>query len=167
MSASSEFTATHAEFFEDGIDYVANPEALEGRWLQEWQRELEKRLEYSDFIGVITVNTLRTDIDPGRRTSYRLLATVDKSLYGNAPQEGLSLVVRDGQAGYETVDGNQRRILNEKFVVFVKWYETEDDSVLAHWHLSPASKTIVQHVQELIDRRDEAKSHIRVVTHEN
>ncbi len=167
MRTSSEFTEVHAEFFEDGVDYVANPDVLTGRWRDEWQRETEKRLEYSDFIGVVTVNTLRTDIDPGRRTSFRLMATIDESLLGEAPKEGLTLLVRDGQAGYETVDGNQRRILNESFVVFVKWYEDENEMISAHWHLSPASDVILDRVRELILRRENAKSHVRVVTHEN
>ena len=35
MHASSEFTEVHAEFFEDGVDYVANPDVLEGRWREE------------------------------------------------------------------------------------------------------------------------------------
>lgn len=167
MRTSSEFTEVHAEFFEDGVDYVANPDVLEGNWRDEWQREMEKRLEYSDFIGVVTVNTLRTDIAPGRRTSFRLMATVDKRLLGEAPEEGLSLVVRDGQAGYETVDGNQKRILDERFVVFVKWYEDENKLISAHWHLSPASDVILDRIRELILRREDAKSHVRVVTHKN
>jgi hypothetical protein len=167
LRTSSEFTEVHAEFFEDGVDYVANPDALEGRWRDEWQREMEKRLEYSDFIGVVTVNTLRTDIAPGRRTSLRLMATIDKRLLGEAPKEGVSLVVRDGQAGYETVDGNQKRILNERFVVFVKWYEDENELISAHWHLSPASDVILDRIQELILRREDAESHVRVVTHKN
>jgi len=167
MRTSSEFTEEHAEFFEDGVDYVANPDALEGRWREEWQREMEKRLEYSDFIGVVTVTTLRTDIDPGRRTSFRLMTAVDKRLFGEAPKGGITLLVRDGQPGYETVAGNQRRILDEHFVAFVKWYEDDNELISAHWHLSPASDIILDRVQELILRREDATSRVRVVTHEN
>lgn len=167
MRTSSEFTDLHAEFFEDGVDYVANPDVLEGRWREEWQREIEKRLEYSDFIGVVTVITLRTDIDPGRKTSFRLMTTVDKRLLGEAPKGGLTLLVRDGQPGYETVAGNQRRILDESFVAFIKWYEDENELISAHWHLSPASDVILDRIRELISRREDAKSRVRVVTHKN
>lgn len=167
IKTSSDFTVEHAEFFEDGVDYVANPDVLEGRWRDDWQRELEKRLEYADFIGVVTVTTLRTDIDPGRRTSYRLMTKVDKRLFGEAPKAGLTLLVRDGQPGYETVDGNQRRILDERFVVFVKWYENDNELISAHWHLSPASDVIVDRVRELLLRRESSKPQVRVVTHEN
>jgi hypothetical protein len=167
MKMSSKFTAAHAEFFENGVDYVANPDVLEGRWQEEWQRELEKRLEYSDFIGVVAVNTLRTDIDPGRQTNYRLLANIKETLNGEGPEDGLTLVVKDGEPGYETVDGNQRRLLNQGFIAFVKWYEDENNMIAARWHLSPASENIIQRIRELIQRRDEAKAHVSVVTHKN
>jgi hypothetical protein len=161
MKMSSKFTAVHAEFFENGVDYVANPDVLEGRWQEEWQRELEKRLEYSDFIGVVTVSTLRTDIDPGRQTNYRLLATVKETLQGDGPEDGLTLLVRDGESGFETVDGNQKRILNQGFIAFIKWYEDENNTVVARWHLSPASNNIIQRIRELLQRSDEAKAHVK------
>ena len=60
-----------------------------------------------------------------------------------------------------------KKAIDERFVVFVKWYEDEDGLVLAHWHLSPASDAILDRVEELLLRRENVNYRVRVVPEEN
>ncbi len=166
-----QFTEEHAAVFEDGVDFVADPQILSGRWLEDWHRDMQKRVELSDFVGVVTVTTFRTDTDPGQQTTHRLLATVDRRLHGDPLGDELTLLTYEGQEGYATVQENEQRILNQRFVVFVKWYNDEEGAVAAHWHLALASEPIVSRTEELIaqglQERTDSKTQKRVIVHQN
>jgi hypothetical protein len=148
------FTEEHAAVFEDGIDFVADPEGLEGRWREDWSRELDQRVSWSDVVAVITIRTIRTDTDPNRETTLRLLAEPSRTLLGEIPDE-IELKVGHEQAGFSTVEGNDRQILNTEFVAFLKWYQAADGSVRPHWHLAPASDPVMSRVEYLLERRRE------------
>lgn len=169
MRVTSEFTSEHAELFEDGFDFVREPGALEGQWLENWQREINNRVAYSDFIATVTVTTLRTDVDPERRTSFRVVASVERTLYGGVPDSEIELTVDENAVGYASVKDNQQQFLNQVFVAYLKWYEKADGGVAAHWHLSPASEGIVGATEKLIKQRTEKKKEVRrkVVVHKN
>lgn len=158
LRVTSPFTAEHAAVFDDGADFVARPDALDGDWREDWDRDMQKRVGFSDLICVVTVNTLRTDTDLDRNTTYRLIAHVDRMLYGESPGEEESLVVREGSDGYASIDGNDRRILNKSFVLFLKWYQPPTGPIAAHWHLSPASQQILQATSRMIERRNVAQN---------
>ncbi|MFW5921418.1 MAG: hypothetical protein ACOCUS_06215 [Polyangiales bacterium] len=166
----TEFTEQDAELFEDGVDLIADPEQLEGRWRKEWSRELDLRVRRAEFVGLVTVHTLRTDIDPERRSTYRLLVEVDKELLGEAPDE-LTLTVHEGQGGFGTIHGNDRRILNQPFVAFLKWYRTDEGGIAPHWHLAPAAEPVAERVKWLIEKRHdkeiEEPGSRRVIIHDN
>jgi hypothetical protein len=154
---SSEFTTEHGEFFEDGFDFVREPAQLEGRWLESWEREIAKRVELSDLIALVTVVTLRTDEKLERAISFRVTARIDRALKGSLPEDEVTLMVGEAQAGYASVQDNQRRITNHKFVAYLKWYEDKRGRVAAHWHLSPASEGIVAKTEHLIEEQSEGK----------
>lgn len=150
----SPFTEEHAEVFEDGVDLVADPEGLEGRWREDWSRDLDRRVSWSDVIAVITVRTIRTDTDPNRRTTLRLVVEPSRELVGDIPDE-VDLKVFHDAPGFSTVEGNSRQILDQEFIAFLKWYQADDGSVLPHWHLSPASQPVLSRVEYLLERRRE------------
>lgn len=168
---TSPFTGEDAVVFEDGVDFVFDPDVLEGRWREDWSRELQQRVERADIVAVVRVATLRTDVDLDRRTTYRLIATVERELLGEPPQEEMSLVVREGEGGFESVRSNERRVLDGDFVAFVKWYQTEHESVAPHWHLSPATDPVLRRVEFLVRRRtqaeEEAQTTTRTIVHED
>lgn len=145
------FSAEHAAVFENGVDYIADPTRIDGSWLREWEQEIDARVSLADAIGLVTITTLRTDVDLDRRETLRLVAHVDRERHGDLPDE-LTLVVRPGQPGYSTVHGNDRRILDQRFVLFVKWAE-EDGTIVPRWHLSPAAERVVRRVNTLVERR--------------
>jgi len=149
---TSEFTAELAEVFEDGADYVEDPEVLEGLWRDEWSRDLDRRVSYSDLIVQVSVAAIHTDTDLDRRSAVRLEVHIDDVMLGDPPGEQLTLRVREGEPGYGTLEGNDTRLLREHFVAFVKWYQG-DGQILAHWHLSPSADGVVRRVRYLVEQR--------------
>lgn len=168
--ATTPFTADHAEIFEDGVDFIADPTSLEGRWREDWSRDLDRRVSESDLIAKVVIHTIHTDTDLDRVSTYRLVAEVTEELWGGAPEEELQLTVREGEAGYGTLEGNDRRVLDQPFVAFIKWYDAPDGTVRAHWHLAPSTEPVVTRVEYLIENRlraPEDRADRRVIVHDN
>ena len=155
------FTAEHETAFENGIDYIADPTILEGSWLRSWEDDIDRRVHLSDAIAFVTITTLRQDVDLDRHETFRLIARVDRERHGTLPDE-ISFVVRQGQPGFGTVTGNDARILNQRFVAFVKWAE-EDGQIVGRWHLSPASERVVRRVNTIVERVHTAPEERRTI----
>ncbi|MBX3270951.1 MAG: hypothetical protein KF729_11865 [Sandaracinaceae bacterium] len=151
-SISSPFTAEHEPIFANGLDLVRDPEGMGGSWLRTWEDELDARVSNADLVLGVTVRTIRHDSDLDRRSTFRLFVHVDHRYYGEVEEE-LVLVTREGEAGFPTVRTNERRLLDQQFVAFVKWQRDEaTEEVRARWHLSPATETVVQRVRTLLAR---------------
>ena len=150
---SSPFTAGLETLFDDGVDFFAEPAALEGSWRDSAIRDTQGRADAADVIAVIEINTVHTDSDPAQRTSFRLVARVERTLFGGTPSDELRLSCREGAPGYPMVAENQDRLLNHRFVAYVKWYDAEGGQVEAHWHLSPASDGVIVEVERAVARR--------------
>ena len=139
--------------FDDGVDYVGDPAVLEGRWRDDWSRELDERVSTADVVSVVRVDTLRTDTDLERYSTFRLLLSETNGIVGDLPEE-LILSSAEGDGGYATIDGNERRVLGREFVLFVRWEQPQPSSpVRARWHLSPHSDEVVSRVEYLAERR--------------
>src|SRR5690349_10042267 len=74
---STPLTESQERAFDNGVDFIASLEGLEGRWRDDWDRDLTERVVGADVIALVTVETLRTDTDPQQRVTYRLLSHVD------------------------------------------------------------------------------------------
>jgi hypothetical protein len=146
------FTEAHAAVFDDGVDFLSDPEVLDGRWREQWWEELDQRLRLADAVFVASIRTVSTDSDPARRTTYRIFVVPKASLSGPAPTEELSLDVREGDRAFGTVDGNVDRLLSGTYLAFIKYYQDDQGTVRAHWHLSPAEPGVVARIEYLIDR---------------
>lgn len=146
------FTDAHAAVFEDGLDMVTDPSVLEGSWLDSWSQDVDARVTMADVVALVTIRTLRTDLDLERTETYRLVAHVDEVYLGEDVGEELVLSVREGEGGFGTVRNNERRILDSQFLVFVKWAR-EEGRVRARWHLSPAAEPVARYVHRLLYRR--------------
>ena len=162
-------TAEEQVFFENGVDFVADPEALEGQWRQDWSTELDQRIRRSDVVAYVKVSTLRTDVDLDRRTTFRLFVDEERELLGEVPAE-LMLRSKEGDRGYGTLRNNEQRLLNGRFVLFLKWELPEGASELVpRWHLSPNVEAVAQRVEYLLERRREVqvRERGRVIVHEH
>lgn len=147
---SSAFADSDAKLFDDGVDFVADPTALADRWADDWNLEMNERIERSDVIALATVSTLRADVDPQKHTTYRLVAEPSETLKGKAPSE-ITLLSPEGTIGFSSVDRDKQRVLEDQFVVFIKWYKRPEGQVDAHFHLSVAAEKILAHVRGRVD----------------
>jgi len=152
ITPSSEFTAEHARLFKDSIDFVEDPSILVGKWKETWYNEHSERIKYADLIAVVTISTVRIDTDLDGRNVYRLIGTIDEILSGETPNKEITMKVRVGEPGYESVEGNEKRILNKRFIAFIKWYEVSEDTIAAHWHLTPASTPILENTRGFVNQ---------------
>lgn len=151
MVVTGPFTAEHQTAFENGLDLVDNPTSLEGAWLRDWEEDIDRRVSLSDVVAIVRVTTLRVDVDLDRRETYRLIAHVERQRHGELPGE-VTLVSRQADPGYPTIRTNSERVLNQPFVLFLKWAE-EDGQIIARWHLSPAADRVIRRVNSLVEQR--------------
>jgi len=158
VHTTSPFTETDAEAFAGSVDFVGNPRSLQGRWQDAYAAELERRVERLDLLAVVQIHTLRNDLDPERRSKYRLLARVERTLFesDDFDVDELELAVRDGEAGYPTVADNQARILDQPFLAFVKFAPGDSPGAapVPRWHLSPLTEPVLERVRPLLQERD-------------
>jgi len=146
-----------APFFDDAVDFISNPGDLEGTWSSSYASELRARSDSADLVCRAHVDTVREDIGVDGERRKHLLARVTSGLFGAIPaDERLHLVVDEGSAGFDTVDQSTNRILNNVFVVFVRWYEDENGQLRSHWHLSPGSRAVVQSTRRALEERNRA-----------
>lgn len=168
---TSPFTDEHAVLFEDGLDLVRDPRVLEGHWLSSWEDELARRTGFADVVALVTIRTLRTDVDLDRRRTYRLMTHVDRVLHGERVGEEIVLIVREGEGGFGTVETNERQLLDRQYLAFIKWAEDEDGTVRARWHLSPATDQVAGRVRAALRRREdyarENDPNRRIIIHRN
>jgi hypothetical protein len=162
-------TAEQVKAFDDGIDFVATLHGLEGKWRDDWDRDLQTRVGAANLVALVTVRTLRTDTDPEQQVTYRLVAQVDRELVGkqNTRRDGeeLELAVSADELGFSSVHENIGRITDHQYVAYVK---AGPDG--ASWHLSPASAEVVSETESVIsqlDRGMKQKSDEQVIVRTN
>jgi hypothetical protein len=150
----SPLTAEDIQYFEDGIDLVADPESLEGEWRRQWSTELDQRVQRADVVAYVRVRTVRTDTDLDRRTTYRIQVESERDLVGTLPADGVELRSREGEVGFGTIDGNEQRILDRPFVLFLKWDRpTGAATATPRFHLSPFVEQVTTRTEYLLERR--------------
>jgi hypothetical protein len=131
------FQASDLELFDNAVDLVEVPVIVEG----DWSGAFERRVQRADLVAVVRIDSLSNDF-VSRRSAYRLIVRVKKRLKGSSTKE-LVLRVGEEEAGYETVQVNEDRLLHNPFVAFIKWEaDQESDDLIAHWHLSPDSDEV-------------------------
>ncbi len=169
--ATTPLTADEARVYEHGVDFIATLGGLEGRWRDDWDKDLDIRIGSADAIAIVTVKTVRTDTDPEQRVTHRLFATVDRKILGELPGKEIELAVREGAPGFMSVNDNLARLQSQPFVAYLKWYEEDGGRTAAHWHLSPASSEIVAETEHDAALRrggqGDGKTPGRVVVHNN
>ncbi len=155
-------TEAQAQLFDDGVDLMEDPAALEGRWYDEWSQDLERRLSESDEVVVGTVRTVRADVDLSRRTSYRVVFAVERVLRGK-PGKELTLASREGAVGYSSMERYRQRLLERRFVAFIKRAGDESAPDVRHFHLTPPSPQLDQRLERF--EADQRPQVIKVIEH--
>ncbi len=150
-------TPEQLKVFEHGVDFVAALEGIEGRWREDWDRELHERVGGADFIGTIHVQTLLTETDPEQVVTHRLVGRVTRTILGNE-EKTLELRVRESDKGFPTIHDNLTRIQSRDFLAYVKWYKDDVGERAAHFHLSPASEPIVSETEKIVGIRKDTRT---------
>jgi hypothetical protein len=148
-------TPEQLRVFEHGVDFVAALEGIEGRWREDWDRELQERVGGADFIGIVRVETLLTETDPEQVVTHRLVTRVIRTIAGEAGKT-VELRVREGEVGFPTIHDNVTRIQAREFLAYVKWYKDDLGERAAHFHLSPASEPVVSETEKVVGLRQES-----------
>jgi hypothetical protein len=138
---SSPFEARDAQLFDDGMDLMQDPDSLHGQWRADWEGELTERIERSDVVVEGEVIAVHEDSDPDKRTSYRVVLTVERVHQGRMDSSETSLIAREGALGYRSIAANPERLLRRPFVAFIKYAEAPGRPV-AHFHLTPPSTAL-------------------------
>ncbi|HVZ36506.1 MAG TPA: hypothetical protein VG963_28950 [Polyangiaceae bacterium] len=161
--AARPLTPEQLKAFDEGVDFVATLEGLEGRWRADWDRDLELRVSSADRIALVTVRTLLTDTDPEQRVTYRLMAQIDRDLMGDEKSKEVELPVSGDDPGFTSVQDNLGRIPDQHFIAYIRREPTG-----TRWHLSPASDPVVTETQGKISelaRIPNQSSSERVIVH--
>ncbi|HMI94435.1 MAG TPA: hypothetical protein VK509_23845, partial [Polyangiales bacterium] len=124
-------TPQQAVLFEDGVDMLADPNALQDTWRSDWDQETRERIAQSDQIVLGDVTTVRTQEDPGQAVSYYVVMSVSRTLLGEAVGSELVLTARESAAGYGKLGEQRDQLLRKSVVAFVK-YAKEGERVVAH-----------------------------------
>lgn len=135
-----------ARLFDRSVDFMGRVGGLEGRWREDWDRDLSRRVAASDLIVIVHVRKSRTDRDPEGRITHRLYGDVERILRGSAPGPEIELFVREGEPGFTSIHENLLRLQGARLVAYVKWYESETGRE-GHFHLAPASPDVVQETE--------------------
>ncbi|MCA9581925.1 MAG: hypothetical protein KC416_09020 [Myxococcales bacterium] len=139
--------------FNNAIDFISDPMLLGGQWQDEWVTELESRVKRADNIFILRFDTIRTDVTPGEKDTYRLVGSVQARLWGAYDQKDVSLRVMPSDPSYPTMDANRRRTLNEHFLAFIKWEKgPPGQPAIPRWHLIKASKAMNESISAQIDQ---------------
>jgi hypothetical protein len=156
-------TPEQRRVLDHGVDFVEDPEVLEGQWRQDWSRELELRISAADIVAIVDVLSIQTSRIPDQGNAIRVHVRRQRALLPSDPPEEFDLVVPEGEGGYNLVYRNQPRLLRGQHVLFAKWYRDDQQALQLHWHLSPATDPVVRRVEYLVDRRRNAPTETRRV----
>jgi hypothetical protein len=155
-------TPAQARLFDDGVDLIENPEALQGQWREDWQREVEQRLQQAEMVVVGRVRSVGTDVDLQRRVSFRVDLEVQRVVKGEQVPDELSLIASPGAVGYASLERQREQMLQRELVAFVR-RAADGGAERLHFHLSAPSPALMRY----LDAHDtSAKSDtVKVIEH--
>jgi len=159
--AEHPLTAQQAALFEDGVDMLEDPNALQDTWRTDWDQETRERIAQSDQIALGDVTTVRTQEDPGQTVSYYVVISVAKTLLGEPVGSELVLTAREGAAGYGKLGEQRDRLLRKSVVAFVK-HAKEGTRVVSHFHLAMPSQPVFAAIDQY---KRKSGNEVRIITH--
>lgn len=151
VRVTSPFTSSDATVFDQGVDFVDDPDILEGHWSEDWTREFQHRVGSSDLVEIVDVVSLRVATLPDQDPEYMIDIQPRRALLGDSTD--VDLESHTGDSGYASIDSNQRRLASGSFLLFVKYATGPDGTIVAKWHLSPATDKILGHANDLLSAR--------------
>lgn len=137
------FQPNEARFFDDGIDIMRDPSKLGGQWSVSYGREFDARVSLSDLVAVVEVVSVQTNRDIDGLEAKRITVAVVEEIFGMSPARNLLLRSLPEALGYTLIERHEGQ-LSGRFVAFIRFFEGEDGALAKHFHLSPASKPVLE-----------------------
>jgi hypothetical protein len=162
VAEPGEFTARHAQLFDDGLDLIADPDGLQGRWRTDWQSDLDARIADADWVARGKVTTIHTEVDPEMRTTFHVMFKVAEKLKGEPPEREPALAAREGASGYASIKQHGERILERDFVALVRYALVNGEHV-PHFHLMPPSGPVMDALKRYDTRQH--PNRIKIIEH--
>lgn len=158
------FTAEHARFFDDAVDYIENPEELGGRLASDWREQIDHLSRESELILPVRVETVSEGTEANSAAAYTLTAVAaGAAVKGEVPRDRhVSLRVTEGSSGFHTVRNNITRIQAREYLLFARNHADDEGQVRPRWHLSPNTPRLLQRVRDAVGTRD-GNTGVRVI----
>lgn len=152
----SSWVAEEAQLFDDGIDVGAIPPGSGQPERDEANAtRIPRRVDTAD--GIATVKVIGVSSEPlGDRTRYRIELEVDGNpIIGRMPGPRFTITVEPEAPSFATIRANAERIVGRKLVIYLKSYAAaeEGDEPVIHFHLSPASPSVLQGIDTYKTKR--------------
>jgi hypothetical protein len=154
-----------ARFFDDGVDLIEDPHGTTGIFGFRQKDLLEGRIQLSDFVAIVTVQTVRTSSNMDGVETKHVDVTIEKRLYGDRPERTISLKSESTSTGIGTI-GRHETSLTGRFILFSRWFEKRSASssgtsasssgtkeIAYHFHLTPASPFMLAEVKQRLALR--------------
>ena len=138
------YQPTDARLFDHSVDFVETPVIVEG----EWRGAFEQRVVRADLIAAVRVESSVAETVK-RQSALRIAVRVTDRLKGESTRN-IELRVDDTQASFSTVEDHEQRILNERWIAFIKWEAVEGAAPIPHWHLSPDTAEVRAKIDYLL-----------------
>lgn len=156
FSVGPPWRSDDAVFFDDGIDLIENPTVLSGAWGDRQKNRTEGRIQLADVIAAVEISAVQSDIDMDKNEARRIDVTVLETLYGFLKDRRVSLKSLSSSPGFGSILRNEKH-LNGRFILFYRIFEIQDEngekSFGRHFHLSPASAELTEHVTQRANLR--------------
>lgn len=136
IRVSSPMTEADRRVFDDGADYIPDPAALDGPLGTSARDDRAERMRRADVVLAGVVSSLRLDRAADGRRSVRAVVSVRQRLFGTYGEHEIVLTAEDDEAGFDSLVGHERQLLERAVLVFVKWAE-DGERVVARFHISP------------------------------
>jgi hypothetical protein len=153
-------------FFDDGVDMLETPDTAAGQWGLQQKNLLEGRIQLSDFVAIVDVQSIKTSTDVEKTEIRHIDVEIHRVLYGNRPESKLSLKSAPSSPGYVLIKRHERH-LTGRFILFSRWFEvadntTKESTIEYHFHLTPASPAITAEVKSRLSLRIQMEAKRRV-----
>jgi hypothetical protein len=145
----SAWTGSEAVLFDDGVDVGALPisDAPPSRD-ESNEAQIPSRINAAE--GVLLAKFISVSTEPsGDRKRYRLELTIEGEPYAGVapPDMPFSLALEPEAPAYGTIRALDSRLIGRKMVVFYRRYANDDGAAVIHFHLSPATKPVLEAIQ--------------------
>lgn len=141
------WTGEEARLLDDGIDVGAVPLGDAAPLRDEESEALvPQRVAASD--GVLVAKVIAVSAEPlaDNKKRFRLELSVVETLAGKSPGATLELEIAPNGPAFGTVRALDARLIGRRVVVFYRRYASEDGDAITHFHLSAATKEMVEAV---------------------